>query len=260
MSRQDILGGYRYRLGTCLFIATLISGRGLSTVASAHIPSTGETVGLRFPVVVAASAVIGAVGGFAVVASHSRGVDDWVGDRRLVGGLGLILSGLAVIILLPIAPSQPLLSGGCVVFGGVVAVMLPVHTDSHHTDGHVRPSKATSTAGALTAHQFLEGLILAAGYVAGGAVGVIAAIVLTVHTVAETAAVGGAYVLAGQHKRGVAAVVAMQAVYVVAASVAFTTTLSISPFTEHLITAVVAGVLLVVGIHECRCSFYGFVA
>lgn len=251
MLRQIILERHRPRLRACLFIAVLSGGYVFSTVASAHVPSTGETVGLRFSVVVVASAVIGALGGVAIVAAHSRGVDEWVGKQRFTGVFGVIFSGLAVLILLPIVPSQPFLSGGCVVLGGVVAVLLPVHTN-----GHVSPVAATSAAGALTAHQFIEGLILAGGYIAGGVVGIIAAIVLTVHTIAETAAVGGAYVSAGQHKRGIAAVVVMQTVYVVAAVVAFTATVSISPFTEHITAAVVAGVLLVVGVHECRCSLH----
>lgn len=251
MLGHSILGKHHHRVWTCLVIAILGGGYGLSTVVSAHIPSTGDSVGLRFSVVVAASAVIGSLGGVAVVASHSRGLADWFGNQRFAGVLGLLLSGLAVVILLPIVPSQPVLSGGCVILGGGVAVLLPAHTH-----GHMRPAAATSAAGALTAHQFLEGLILAAGYIAGGVVGVVAAIVLTLHTVVETAMVGGAYVAARQHKQGIAAVVIMQTVYVVAAGIAFTVTVSISPFAEHLIAAVVAGVLLVVGVHECRCSLY----
>jgi zinc transporter ZupT len=232
-----------------------LSGSFLSTSAGAHLPSTGAIIGLRFSVVVVASAVIGALGGVAVVASQAHGLHKWLTDRRFSQVLGGGLCGLAILILLPLAPSRPVLSGGSVVLGGVSAVLLPGHTDDN-----VRPLAATSAAGALTAHQFIEGVLLAAAYLAGGVVGVIAAVVLTLHTIAETAAVGGVYVVAGQYKRGVVAVVVMQAVYVGAASVAFISTQSISPLAEHITTALVAGVLLVVGLHEWQCAAHNVAA
>lgn len=238
-----------HRLCSCLLLITLSGSRLLSTGASAHIPSTETIVGLRFSVVVVASAVIGAFGGVAVIVSQSWRMNEWLTDRRFAGALGIALCGLAVVILLPIAFSRPVLSGGSVVLGGLGAALLPGHTDDH-----LGALTATSTAGALTAHQFIEGVLLAAAYLAGGVVGVIAAVVLTLHTVAETAAVGGAYIVAGSHKQGITAVVIMQTVYVVAAGVAFTTTQSIAPLTEHVITAVVAGVLFIVGLHEYRCA------
>jgi zinc transporter ZupT len=237
------------RVWICFLLIVLSSSRLLSTGASAHLPTTEAIVGLRFSVVVVASASIGALGGVTVVASQSWRLHEWFTDRRFAGALGIVLCGLAVMILLPIASTRPLLSGGSVVLGGVGATLLPGHTDDH-----LGPLAATSLTGALTAHQVIEGVLLAAAYLAGSVVGVLAAVVLTLHTIAETATVGGAYVVAGQHKQGVIAVVVMQAVYVAAASVAFMTTRSIAPLTEHIIAAVVAGVLLVVGIHECRCS------
>jgi zinc transporter ZupT len=244
-----------HRMWIRLLLVVVGSSSVLPTIASAHIPSTGAIVGLRFSVVVVASAVIGALGGIAVIAFHARRLHEWLTDRRFAQALGIGLCGLAVVILLPLASSRPFLSGGSVILGGVGAVLLPGHTADH-----ANPLTATSAAGALTAHQFIEGVLLAAAYLAGGVVGVIAAVVLTLHTIAETAAVGGAYVLVGRHRRGVAAVVVMQAVYVGAAGIAFMSTQSISPLAEHVITALVAGVLLVVGIHECRCSTRGVIA
>ena len=236
------------RLWLCLLFAGLSGSALLSTGVSAHLPPTEAIVGLRFSVVVVASAGIGALGGLAVVVSQSWALHEWLTDRHFAGVLGIVLCGLAAMTLLSIAPSRPMLSGGSVVLGGVGAALLPAHDD------HLGPLAATSLTGALTAHQCIEGVLLAAAYLAGGVVGVLAAVVLTLHTIAETAAVGGAYVIAGQHKQGVIAVGVMQAVYVAAAGVAFTTTQSIAPLTEHIITAVIAGVLFVIGIHECRCA------
>ncbi len=210
----------------------------------AHV-STGDVVGLKFPVVVFGSATIGACGGFAVIFYHS-----YVNriKTHVAGSVGILLIGISLLVLLPMMTSQPILSGLSVVVGGSIAMLLPVHDDTH-----VTPTEATSTAVALTLHQLMEGVVLAAAYVAGGVVGLIAALFLTAHTVVETAAVGTAYVVAGQYKRGGIAVVFMQTVYVIAAVIAFRSALAVPPAAEHITTAIVGSVLLIVGIHSCRC-------
>lgn len=217
----------------------------LSVVVSGHVTTDTHIVGLTFPAVVVGSAVIGMSGGLAVVAYHVRSGHDWGSNRRVSIAIGVLLSALALFSLLPIATARPLLSGGSVVIGGAIAVVLP------HARGG---TTAASTAVALTGHQLLEGALLAAAYIAGGAVGVLTAVLLTVHTVAETTAVGGSYAMVDRPFRGAGAVALMEILYAAAAAIAYAWAVTVPPPTEHLLTALVGTVLLTAGVHECRCS------
>lgn len=236
-----------------LAVDTLLEsvGCGLFSVGVlGHVSTDSPIMGVTFPAVVVGSAVIGTSGGLAVVAYHVRQGFEERSNRWISIAVGGLLSVLALFSLLPIATERPVLSGGSVVIGGTVAVLLP-----HDTR---RGATAASAALALTSHQLLEGMVLAAAYIAGGTVGVLTAVVLTVHTVAETAAVGGSHAVIDRPFRGVGAVVLMQGVYVVAAAGAYAWAVTVPPSTEQFVTALVGTVLLIAGIHECRCSIHSY--
>ena len=103
-------------------------------------------------------------------------------------------------------------------------------------------------------HQLLEGVVLATAYITGGAVGVLATMIITSHTAAETAILGSVYTTANRRKRGFVAILVMQVSYVIAEVVAIATVISVPPLVMNAVSAVVARALLSVGMHECRHS------
>ncbi|WP_237713463.1 hypothetical protein [Halococcus hamelinensis] len=215
-------------------------------LATAHVPSTGATVGFRFPVLVVGSALVGSLGGVGVILARVRRPPSRFGGRGFSGALGVGLSLVGVLVLLPLGPSKPglaLLAGASGVLGAIGL--------SRRTRVDDDRAVALSTTGALTLHQFVEGTALAGAYIAGGVVGVTAAVLLTLHTVAETAVVAGTHVSAADTSGAVVAVGLMQTVYVVAAGVTFAVAWSIPLFVQDLAAAGAAAVLLAVGVREC---------
>ena len=201
---------------------------------------------VSFPVVLGGSAIIGTLGGVAVM-HQSEWLGCWLPGRRFAAVVGTALIGLATLILIPLVTTQPGFALLSMVFGGLLAIGLPGH-------GETASTSATTTviASALTMHQLLEGAVLATAYITGGAVGVLAAMIITAHTVAETAILGGVYTTANRRKRGFVAILIMQVSYVIAAVVAIATVISVPPLVMNAVSAVVAGALLRVGMHECR--------
>lgn len=215
-------------------------------LASAHVTSTGATVGFRFPVLVVGSAVVGSLGGFGVVVARVRRPSDWFGRPAFTGSVGVGLTVLGVLVLLPIGASKPRLA----LLAGAVGILCAVGLVLRLQVGTGRTT-ALSTTGALTLHQVVEGMALAGAYIAGGVVGVTAAVFLTLHTVAETTVVAATHVSVADTQGAVVAVVLMQVVYVIAASVAFAVAWSIPVLVQDLAAAGAAVVLLAVGIREC---------
>lgn len=214
-------------------------------LAAGHVPSTEATVGFRFPILVLGSALVGSLGGVGVVVARARHPSDRFGGKGFSGALGVGLTLVGVLVLLPLGSSKPgltLLAGAMGVVGAI-GLSRQVRADDR--------TVALSTTGALTLHQFVEGMALAGAYIAGGVVGVTAAVLLTLHTVAETAVVAGTHVSAADTSGAVVAVGLMQTVYVVAAGVTFAVAWSIPLFVQDLAAAGAAAVLLAVGLREC---------
>ncbi|MFC7173513.1 hypothetical protein ACFQL0_09400 [Haloplanus litoreus] len=110
---------------------------------------------------------------------------------------------------------------------------------------------ADAALGAVTLHRGLEGAVLATVYAADAALGLVGALVVAVHAAAETAAVGSLYAPAGR-RYAVAAVVAVQAGFVVGVAAGWVVVDGVPPTAEAGLLALVGGVLLAVGGREAR--------
>lgn len=203
-----------------------------------------------FVVVLALSVGVGTVGGllalrYAIWTERFREAT----QQRLAVALGLVLLLLGLSVLLPSAATRPvtaLLGGtlGCVV--GWALLVRP------HRGVEATVDRATVVSGALVVHRLVEGVALAAVYVAGGTLGVAAVVLLTAHGTLESVALGVEFGTAGRWRGGVRALAAIQLSYVAAALLAMSATTSLTTLTQGLVVAAAAGVLLVVGGRELR--------
>ena len=115
-----------------------------------------------------------------------------------------------------------------------------------------RGHHAHLTLGGVCTHRIFEGLVLGTLYTAGAPVGMVGVAVVAGHTVFETAAIGGLYPLS--RVQAFAAICLVQIGYAVGAVAGVTVSLS-GPVSVHSTTlGVTAGVLLIVGVAELRCS------
>lgn len=133
---------------------------------------------VSFPVVLGCSAIIRTLGGVAVV-YQSEWLGHWLPGRRFAAVVGAALIGLATRILIPLVTTQPGFALLSMFLGGLLAIVLPAHGETAGTS-----ATTTVTASVLIIRQFLEGIVLATAYIAGGALGILAAIIITSHTVA----------------------------------------------------------------------------
>lgn len=112
--------------------------------------------------------------------------------------------------------------------------------------------QAIAPVGALAVHRLVEGAALGTAYGAGARIGTVAAGILTLHMLLETAIIAGLYRAVNHPTGAVMAVLLVQAGFVLAASSVLVTTIALPPVARLPVTAVVAGLLLVRGGHECR--------
>jgi zinc transporter ZupT len=235
----------RTRRGLVVALAVLST----AGVVGAHGGTAGS--GVSMPLVVGCSALIGTATGLGAVAVGSRQVAAVLTHRRfaLVLGVGLTLLGLS--FLAPIADDAP----GFALAGTAVGVALAHRVPHHHgnaTPGAGRRTLVTGVLGAIGLHRVVEGVVLAAGFVAGSTVGLATAAVITVHAAGETAVVGTLLAVADRERLAVVAVLAVQTGFVVAATAATYAAVSVPTVIRSLVVAVAAGLLVSVGLHECR--------
>lgn len=169
--------------------------------------------------------------------------------RRLSTVFGVVLIGLGISVLLPIVVTNPMVALVGVVAGGVMGWWLP-HGPHATGEGVVR--RATAVSGALTIHRVVEGIALAAVYAASEALGVVAVLLFTLHTTVETAAVGVEYGSSGRRSRGVAAILLMQAAFVLSVVGALFAAGALPAVVHGLVLTGIAGLLIVVGGHDVR--------
>ncbi|WP_410766152.1 hypothetical protein [Haloferax sp. DFSO60] len=238
-------------------------GRGLTLAAlvwlsvspvRAHEFGSNESTVVPLAVVLFLSVGVATVGGvWALLGSTRFTTLTPETRRRLTTTFGVVLVGLGVSLFLPIAVADPVVGVVGVVVGGVAGRWLP---HSHATGkGSVR--RASAVSGALTMHRVIEGVALAAVYAADQALGVVAVLLLTLHTTVETVAVGVEYGSVGQRTQGVVAILLMQAGFVLSAVVALLAAGSLPAVVRGLVLAGIAGLLLVVGGHDVRGHIVG---
>jgi hypothetical protein len=211
----------------------------LSTPATAH-GVTAAATGLPFPLVVAGVVLVSLLGGGVVLVAYGR--LPWSVGRvalpLLVFGLGV--AALALAVTRATAATVVGLAAGV----GVVYLA----RDAALTDCG---TCADAALGAVTLHRGLEGVVLATVYAADAALGLVGALVVAGHAAAETAAVGSLYATAGRGY-ALAAVLVVQAGFVVGVAAGWSAVAGVSPTAEAGLLALVGGVLLAVGTREAR--------
>jgi len=211
----------------------------LSTPATAH-GVTAAATGLPFPVVVAGVVLVSLLGGGLVLVAYGR--LPWSAGRAALPFLVFALGAAALALAVTRATAATLVGVaagvGVVYFARGAAI-----TDCG--------ACADAALGAVTLHRGLEGLVLATVYAADAALGLAGALVVAGHAVAETAAVGSLYATTSR-QYALAAVLVVQAGFVVGVAVGWGVVGGVSPTAEAGLLALVGGVLLAVGAREAR--------
>ena len=211
----------------------------LSTPASAH-GVTAAATGLSFPLVVAGVVLVSLLGGGVVLGASGR--LPWSPGRAALPALVVALGATALALAVTRAATATLVG----LAAGVGVVYLA--RDAAITDCG---TCADAALGAVTLHRGLEGFVLATVYAADAALGLAGALVVAGHATAETAAVGSLYAPAGR-RDALAAVLVVQAGFVVGVAAGWGVAGGVSPTAEAGLLALVGGVLLAVGTREAR--------
>ena len=210
----------------------------LSTPASAH-GMTAAATGLSFPLVVAGVVLVSLLGGGFVLGAYGR--VQWSPGRAALPALVFALGAAALALAVTQATASALV--GLAAGVGVVSVARDGITDCG--------TCADAALGAVTLHRGLEGVVLATVYAADAALGLAGALVVAGHAAAETAAVGSLYATAGR-RYALAAVLVVQAGFVVGVGAGWQVVAGVPPAAEAGLLALVGGVLLAVGTRETR--------
>lgn len=194
-------------------------------------------VGVSFGVVVAAALGVGIAAGVVVLLT---GIS--LRARMLAGfdrGIGVVLVVLGVTLAVSAVGEYPLLATAGIGGGGLVAWSVAARTDAHHAD---------VTFVALATHRVIEGIALAAVYLAGSAVGTVGALLIAGHVALETAAVAGLYVTTGRGPvRALVAIGLLQVGFGVGIAGGALLAIAVPTGLQVAVVAAGAGALLVVG-------------
>jgi len=216
-------------------VAVAVGGVVFATAAAAH-GVDAATAGLGFPHVVAASVSASLLGGGVVLGVAGRHTPSL---RRVVPCLFLALGGLSVALAVDSTP----VGAGLGVGGGVGLIGL--------ARGHAFTdcgACAEAALGAVTLHRGLEGAVLATVYAADATLGLLGAAILTLHAMAETAAIGALYTASRRHAVG--AVCLLQIGFVGGVATGWSVVDAVPAVVEAGLLALVGGVLLAVGALE----------
>jgi hypothetical protein len=223
-------------------VVAALGGTLLAAPATAHGLRAAST-GVAFPLVVAGVVGLSLGGGALVLVASARADCPSAAVHRVaVPLLVLALGGAALALALTRSLGTAL--AGALVGASVVYLARGAAV----TDCGVC---ADAALGAVTLHRGFEGAVLATVYAADAALGLVGALVIAVHATAETAAVGSLYAPAGR-RYAVAAVVAVQAGFVVGVAAGWEIVGGVPPTAEAGLLALVGGVLLAVGGREAR--------
>jgi hypothetical protein len=196
-----------------------------------------------FPAVVGCSVAVCLLAGVVTVRNRRR-ISEYVSRdvSRLLAGL-FVLLGLSC--LLPAALGEPVVAS----VAGVVTVV-GLHSLENRSE-HVTDHHASMGLGAIASHRAIEGSLLAALYLSNVALGVLGAVVLTVHATLETVAVASAY-WSRTPQRAVGAVILVQLSFVGGAMLGRVTTVTLPEMIQQVTLAVVGVTLVVLGVSRVR--------
>lgn len=219
-----------------------------SSPASAHEYGNDIVHGgaVAFVVVLALPILAGLIGGVAALHYRSLRAPEDIGPGWSLA-ISILISGLGAASLLTAVEGHLGLSiiGGTI--GAAVTLWLAGNEAIDQTDCG---NHAELTAGAISTHRVLEGVVLGTLYSTGAAVGVLGAGILAGHAALETAAVGGLYATVPRRTQVVGAILIVQVSYI-AGGVAGVGLAATVPASIHtLVLAIVGGALLLVGMKE----------
>lgn len=242
----------RARRLTGKLIALSIAGVALGSVPVAAHSSGATADGIPFTVVLGLSAAVG--GGIGMIAVYWRWnrLSGHLTHGRVSGLIGAALVGLAALFVIPAARREPSAVPIGLLLGGAVIYLILRYRNLTTTSFVGDSTVADTVSGAVWVHRFVEGAALAAAYRHGFALGVAAAIVLTIHMVVEMAAVGGLYATAGARLRGLGTVILVQLGYVLAAAATTMAAVSLAPAIDAFMLVAAGSVLFFFGVHGCR--------
>ncbi|WP_121821161.1 hypothetical protein [Halostella salina] len=231
---RSALGRRRRLLGALAASAVVPAGE-----ARAHGTATaGDAPAVALPVVVAVAALAGIGGGLAAVAANASIRRDAL--AVVDGAVGALLVVLGVAYAASVATAAPALAAAGVAVGLVAA------WGAH---GHDRVTRDHAAAAAVVTHRTVEGAALAAVYLAGSTVGVAGAVLLAAHATVETVAIGAMYA-STDRRRGVTAVLAVQAGFLGGAAAGYALSVAVPATPRVVVVAAGAGALLAVGAGE----------
>ncbi|WP_161973207.1 hypothetical protein [Halostella litorea] len=172
--------GWRRRLLLALAASTVA----FAGAARAHeAGAAGDAPAVTLSAVVAAASLAGVGGGLvAVAANASLRAGALAAFDALVG---VVLVVLGATYAASVAGAAPVLAAGGVAVG-LVAARLAARGGDRATRDH-------AAAAAVVSHRAVEGVALAAVYIAGSAVGLAGAALIAAHATVETVAVGAMY-------------------------------------------------------------------
>lgn len=242
----------RARRLTGTLIALSITGMALGSVPVAAHSSETTADGIPFAVVLGLSAAVG--GGVGMIAVYWRWnrLSGHLTHGHVSGLIGAALVGLAALFMIPAARREPSAVPIGLLLGGVVVYSILRYRDLTTTSFVGDTTVADTVSSAVWVHRFVEGVALAAAYQHGFALGVVAAIILTIHMMVEMATVGGLYATAGTRLRGLGAVILVQLGYVLAAATTTIAAVSLAPTIDAFMLVTAGSVLFFFGVHGCR--------
>ncbi|WP_238532791.1 hypothetical protein [Halalkalicoccus jeotgali] len=209
----------------------------MPALVRAHGTGADHDVGVAFGAVIAGILGIGiAAGTIVLLTGLSLRPGMLAGFDRVIG---IVLILLGVLLAVSAIGEYPLLATAGIVGGGTVAWSISARIGTHH---------AEVASAALITHRVVEGIVLAAVYLAGSAVGTAGALLIAGHAALETAAIAGLYVATERGSvRALIAIVLLQVGFGIGIVGGTLLALAVSTSLQVTVMAAGAGALLVVG-------------
>lgn len=206
--------------------------------AAASSATGGQTINpLEIAIVGGLAISAGLLAGLMAISQRQDGWD-WIPVDWLAVAIGPLLVALGLVAMVTAAREQPGIAGVAGALGTVIA--WAVASDERQF--------GEQTAFGTAIHRAVEGLTLAAAYVAGSVVALLGAVVLAGHVTAETASVSSLYGVGRLRATGTTLVI--QATFLLSAIATLAVVGGVPKSLRLASMAFVGGVLLLVGLIE----------